>query len=217
MEVTLTVPNSWETISLKKYLAYLKDVESYKDNEEALTAITLLHFCNIKPEWISGISIQDLNMLKSKLSQFLGNQEQELQRKINIDGRAYGFEPNLSQIAYGAYLDITKWDTFTIDENWPKIMNILYRPITMEKEGMYTIKPYEGDANYEKFLDVSMDIHFGALFFFINLSTDLLSATLNYTMEEDIPQSIKRVLERSGELIQHLSPSQKMTFLDLMK
>lgn len=217
MEVTLTVPNSWETISLKKYLAYLKDVESYKDDEEALTAVTLMHFCNIKPEWIGGISIQDLNMLKSKLSQFLGNQEQELQRKIFIDGQAYGFEPNLSQMSYGAYLDITKWDTFTIDENWPKIMSILYRPITMEKEGMYQIKPYDAIDNHQKFLDVSMDIHFGALFFFINLSTDLLNATLNYTKEMDIPHDIKRVLERSGELIQHLSPSQKMTFLDLMK
>ncbi len=217
MQVELTVPNSWETITLRKYLAYLKDTENYKDNEEAVTAVTLMHFCGIQPEWLGGININDLNMLKYKLNQFIGNQEHPLQRKIFIDGQAYGFEPNLSTMAYGAYLDITKWDTFTIDDNWAKIMNILYRPIIMEKEGLYTIKPYEGDANYEKFLDVSMDIHFGSLFFFINLSTDLVNDTLKSMMGMDIPQDMKQTLERNGEVIQHLLRSQTMTSLDLMK
>lgn len=217
MQVELTVPTSWETVTLRKYLAYLKDAENYKDDEEAVTAATLMHFCGIQPEWLSGINISDLNMLKYKLNQFINNQEHPLQRKIFIDGQAYGFEPNLSTMTYGAYLDITKWDTFTIDDNWAKIMNILYRPITMEKEGMYTIKPYEGDANYEKFLDVSMDIHFGALFFFINLSTDLVNDTLNSMMGMDIPLDMKQTLAKNGEVIQHLLRSQTTTSLDLMK
>jgi hypothetical protein len=217
MQVELTVPTSWETITLRKYLDYINDAKNYEGDAEAVTAITLWHFCGLKPELMNKVSVQSLALLKHKLNQFIGNQEQELQRKIWIDGQAYGFEPNLSTMSYGAYLDITKWDTFTIDENWAKIMNILYRPITFEKEGMYTIKPYDGKDNHEKFLDLGMDIHFGALFFFINLSRDLLNATLNYMTEEDIPQSIKQTLVRSGELIQHLSPSQKMTFLDLMK
>lgn len=217
MQVELTVPTSWETVTLRKYLAYLKDAENYKDDEEAVTAATLMHFCGIQPEWLSGINISDLNMLKYKLNGFINNQEHPLQRKIFIDGQAYGFEPNLSTMTYGAYLDITKWDTFTIDDNWAKIMNILYRPITMEKEGMYTIKPYEGDANYEKFLDVSMDIHFGALFFFINLSTDLVNDTLNSMMGMDIPLDMKQTLAKNGEVIQHLLRSQTTTSLDLMK
>lgn len=217
MQVELTVPTSWETVTLRKYLAYLKDAENYKDDEEAVTAATLMHFCGIQPDWLSGINISDLNMLKYKLNQFINNQEHPLQRKIFIDGQAYGFEPNLSTMTYGAYLDITKWDTFTIDDNWAKIMNILYRPITMEKEGMYTIKPYEGDANYEKFLDVSMDIHFGALFFFINLSTDLVNDTLNSMMGMDIPLDMKQTLAKNGEVIQHLLRSQTTTSLDLMK
>jgi hypothetical protein len=204
MQVELKVPNSWETISLKRYLAYLKEIENYKDDEEAVTALTLLHFCGLQPEWLAGIAIADLNLLKAKLSLFIGNQEHELQRKIFIDGQAYGFEPNLSTMAYGAYLDITKYDTFSIDDNWAKVMSILYRPITTEKEGMYLTKPYDGTDNSEKFLELGMDIHFGALFFFINLSMDLLKDTLNYSMEMDMPLNIKQILERNGELTQHL-------------
>jgi hypothetical protein len=217
MQVELKVPNNWETITLKNYLAYLKDVENYKDDEDAVTAVTLLHFCGLQPEWLNGINVSDLNLLKAKLNQFIGNQEHELQRKIYIDGQAYGFEPNLSSIAYGAYLDITKYDTFTIDENWAKIMSILYRPIIEEKEGMYLIKTYDGTDNSEKFLDLGMDIHFGSLFFFINLSMDLANATLKYSMEMDIPHDIKQILARSGELTQHLSHSHKITYSDLMK
>lgn len=217
MQIELTVPNSWETITLKKYLAYLKDVKDYKDDEEAVSALTLWHFCGLKPDWMQKIAINDLAILKYKLSQFIGNQEHDLKKRIMIDDVEYGFEPNLSTMTYGAYLDITKFETFTIDENWPKIMSILYRPIIKDKEGMYLIRPYDGKDNHEKFLELGMDIHFGALFFFINLSTDLLNATLNYSMEMDIPQSIKQTLAKSGELIQHLSPSQKTIFLNLMK
>jgi hypothetical protein len=217
MQVELKVPNSWETISLKKYLDYVKEVENYKDDEEAVTAITLFHFCGLQPEWISGISVSDLSLLKSKLNQFLYKHEHDLQRKIFIDGQAYGFEPNLSNMAYGAYLDITKYNTFTIDDNWAKIMSILYRPITSETSGMYLIKPYDGEDNSERFLNLGMDIHFGALFFFINLSMDLLNATLNYTKEMGIPPNIKPILERSGQLIQHLSHLQTTTSLSLNK
>ena len=205
MQVELKVPNSWETITLKKYLAYLKDIENYKDNEEAVTAITLLHFCGLQPEWLKGIAIADLNLLKTKLNLFIGNQEHELQRKIYIDGKSYGFEPNLSTMSYGAYLDITKYDSFGIDDNWAKIMSVLYRPITMEKEGMYLIEPYSGKDNSSKFLELGMDIHFGCLFFFINLSMDLLKDTLNYSMEMDLPHNIKQILEKSGAPTQHLS------------
>ncbi len=217
MEVEIKVPNSWETISLKRYLAYLKEVENYKEDEEAVTMLTLMHFCGLQPEWIKGIGIGDLNLLKGKLNQFIGKQEHELQRKIFIDGQAYGFEPSLSTMAYGAYLDITKFDTFTIDDNWAKIMSVLYRPIIQEKEGMYLIKTYDGSDNSEKFLELGMDIHFGALFFFINLSMDLLKDTLNYTMEMDIPHDIKQILERNGDLTQLLSPYRKTTYSDLTK
>jgi len=217
MQVKLTVPNSWETISLKKYLDYVKEIENYKDDDEAVTAITLWHFCGLQPEWMDKVSVDDLTLLKSKLTKFLYNHEHELQRKIMVDGQTYGFEPNLSKMAYGAYLDITKFNTFTIDDNWANIMSILYRPITSEINGMYLIKPYDGTDNSEKFLKLGMDIHFGALFFFINLSTDLLSATLNYTKEMGIPHNIKPILERSGHLIQHLSHLQTTTSLNLNK
>jgi hypothetical protein len=85
-------------------------------------------------------------------------------------------------------------------------MNILYRPVDKKINKYYTIKPYTGEDNSEKFLDVPMHVHFGALFFLFNLLTDLLSATLKSSMEMDLPHNIKPILQRSGHhMLQLLS------------
>ena len=133
----------------------------------------------------------------------MGKTDFPLQRLIHIDGIEYGFEPNLSNIAYGAYADITQYGTLAIDDNWAKVMSILYRPVTNKVRDTYEIQKYNGEINGDKFLDVSMDIHFGTLFFFVNLSTELLRSILNYTKVEEFPHNIKSILERSGQLIPH--------------
>ena len=35
-EIKLKVPTSWEAVTLKDYLALRKDMETYKDNDEAV-------------------------------------------------------------------------------------------------------------------------------------------------------------------------------------
>jgi hypothetical protein len=130
-----------------------------------------------------------------------------MQKFVTIDGVEYGFEPNLSQMTYGAYVDISKFETFNIDKNWQKIMNILYRPVVRKKGDMYSIKPYIPNDDDSKWLDVGMHVHFGALFFFVHLSTDLLSSILKSTMEMELPHNIKQILARSGEVMQPFTSS----------
>jgi hypothetical protein len=201
-ELELNVPTSYDDITLAKWLNLQKELENYSEDEEATTAIMLYHLCGLDPAYMKNIAMNDYNVLKAELTNFLSETQLPLQKTIWIDGVEYGFEPNLSDMAYGAYADITKYDTFTIDENWAKIMSILYRPITDRKGDMYSIKPYDGEIDGTKFLEVSMSAHFGALFFFVNLSMDLLKGILSYTMETDIPHNMRQILVRSGQLIQ---------------
>jgi hypothetical protein len=163
----------------------------------------LYHLCGLEPKYLKSISIDDYAVVKTQLESFLGNTELPLQRIIKIDGKEYGFEPNLSQMSYGAFADITQYKDLTIDKNWAKIMSILYRPIKHKKGEMYSIDAYDGEMREEMFLNVSMDIHFGVLFFFVNLLMDLLKGILKSTMEKDIHPNIKQILERSGRLIPH--------------
>jgi hypothetical protein len=206
-ELTINIPQSYEDITLKKWLALQTEMENYKDDEEAVTAVIFYHLCGLDPNQLKGLSLEDYTMIKKDIEDFIGKTELPLQKFVTIDGVEYGFEPNLSQMTYGAYVDITKFETFTIDKNWQKIMNILYRPIERKKGDMYSIKPYVPNEDDDKWLEVGMHVHFGALFFFVHLSTDLLSSILKSTMEMELPHNIRQILVRSGEVMQPFTNS----------
>jgi len=204
-EVTIKIPTSYADISLKRYLALQKEMDNYKDDEEAMTAVMLYHLCGLDPNYLKGLAVENYNEIKTEIGRFISDIQLELQRFIDVDGVLYGFEPNLSNMTYGAYSDITKYQQIQIDDNWANIMSILYRPVTKRQGDMYSIEPYSGELKPELFLNVPMDIHFGALFFLLNLSTDLLKDILNSTMEMEAPANIRSILQRSGHLTQLLT------------
>ena len=145
------------------------------------------------------IDAETYTKIKADLNEFLANTNYELQKFITIDGVEYGFEPNLSKMSYGAYLDISKWDTITIDDNWAKIMDVLYRPVERKVGKMYEIRPYNGEVDENKWLGVTMDKHFGTLFFFSDLLKDLANSTQKSLIQQlGMLPSIKSVLERNG-------------------
>ena len=202
----------WKDITLKRYLDMMADIDAYKDDQEAVDALMLHHLCGIPYEEIPNVSAESYKILKVKLSQFLKPEDMDLQRFITIGGVEYGFEPNLSTMTYGAYADISQYDTVSIDKNWAKIMSILYRPVTKkDKHGLYTIQQYDGKLDEKKWLEVTMDIHFGTLFFFLNLQMDLMKDTLNSLTETEVPHNIKSILAESGEAIQRYSTLLKAT------
>jgi hypothetical protein len=212
-EIELKVPTSYADITLRKWLAMSKDMANYKDEEDAATALMFMHLCGLDVEYTQKLSIDSYNTLKDELLSYMNNTDLPLQRFVTIDGIEYGFEPNLSEMAYGAYSDITAFKNLTIDDNWSKIMSILYRPVTNKRNrGMYSIKSYDGKMEHEKFLDVSMDVHFGALFFFVHLSMDLLNFTLSSMTQTEYPANLKQILERSGTLMEqsYLSPMETL-------
>lgn len=203
-EISIVVPNSWSAITLRKYIELTKDLKSFEGEEDAQTAAMFFHLCNLEPLILPKIDAETFLRIKDTLYSFLSDNQLPLQQKINIKGVQYGFYPNLSKIEYGAYVDISKYNEMELDEKWAEVMSILYRPITKEIGGLYEVEPYSGKLDREMWLDVGMDVHFGAWFFFINLSKELLKGILNYTKEEGFPPNIKSILERSGEIIQAL-------------
>lgn len=208
-EIKIEVPKSWKGVTLKDYLALRKDMETYKDNEEAITACLLHHICKFPLEYLQQMDIDTYVAIKRDLASFFTKTDYPLQRFIMIDGVEYGFEPNLSQMAYGAYLDISKYETMNIDTNWASIMSILYRPVVKKSGALYDIEPYSGNIDSSKFEGVTMDIHWGAIFFFNNLLKDLLNVTLKSLTEEltgmHWPPKLKQILLESGEATHQLS------------
>ena len=204
-EIQIKVPTNWKGVTLNQYLKLQKDLVAYGDDEIAYVATLLYHLCGVKPEWIPQLPTDTLNAIKTDLRGFMGDSNYELQRIITINGKEYGFEPNLSTMAYGAYLDITKHEIITIDKNWNKIMSVLYRPIKSKTGPLYTIENYDSKKSKPEIFDeVGMDVHFGAMFFFLHTLGDLVNDTLNSLKEVELPHNIKSTLEKNGEVIRQL-------------
>ena len=209
-EIKIEVPTKWSAVTLRQYLALRKDLDTYAGEEEAITAVLFHHLCKFPLEYVQQLNIDTYIAIRQDLINFFNNVDLPLQKFIQIDGVQYGFEPDLSRMAYGAYVDISKYETFEINEKWAEIMSILYRPVINTTGKLYDIKAYDGNIDGEKFMDVSMDIHFGTLFFLKTLLKDLLKDTQkSLTGLTGLPQNIKSVLEKNGNLIQALSNSHK--------
>jgi len=178
-ELKIVVPKDWSAITLREYLRFQKDLEIYGEEETGYMACLLHHFCKVPTDYIGQLPSDMYGEIKVDLMEFIGKTDLPLQRIIKIGDKEYGFEPNLSKIAYGAYLDITKYDTLTIDENWAKIMSILYRPIKKKSGALYDIESYKGIENGELFQNVGMDVHFGTMHFFLTLLQGLQNYILN--------------------------------------
>jgi len=202
-QITITVPTDWSAVTLKKYIQLQKDLETYKDNEDAVTAVLFHHLCGVGADIVQRLDINTFQNISLDLGRFMNKTEYPLQRIIKIGDIEYGFEPNLSEIAYGAYVDLSKYETLKMDEKWAEAMSILYRPITKKVGEFYEIRPYEGMILDELFLDVPMDVHFGAMGFFFSILKDVQKGILNYLSQtKEIPPSILSILEENGRATQ---------------
>lgn len=203
--IQITVPTDWSAITLEKYLKLHNDLKSYEGIDAAQTALLFYHLCDLPNDYLMGLDVDTFTKIKGDLEGFMQRTDLPMQKIITIDGKEYGLEPNLGKIAYGAYLDIAKYETFQIDNNWAKVMSILYRPITKRVGDLYEIEKYNGNIDGDKFLSLGMDIHFGALFFFVHLLEELPSFILKSLKDTPgIPPNIKSTLEKSGEAIAQL-------------
>jgi hypothetical protein len=212
----ITIPTEWKDITLGKWLLIQKDLDGYKDEPEAQLHILIHHFTGLEIDDILRMDGTSYNTLKEKITNFQSPDDLELTRFVTIDGVEYGFEPNLANISYGAYVDITQYESVTIDKNWAKVMSILFRPVKKKMGELYEIEPYNGIIDEEKWLDVTMDVHYGALFFFLHTSMDLMQGILNSLKETEIPPNIKSILEKSGKVMHqytnlHLGISKEWT------
>ena len=201
-ELSIEVPKDWSAVTLRDYLKLKRDMETYKDNEEAITACLFHHLAHFPLEYLQQLDIDTYIAIKKDLVSFFNNIELPLKRFITIDGVQYGFEPNLSQMAYGAYVDISKYESLEINDKWADIISILYRPVIKHNGALYDIKTYDGVIDGEKWLDTTMDLHWGCLFFFKDLFKDLLKDTQKSLMGElaemNLPPMLKRILEENG-------------------
>ena len=128
------------------------------------------------------------------------NEKSKFQKTFYLDGKEYGFIPNLEQMKSGEYIDLTN----NLGKDILASMAVMYRPITRKFKDVYDIEKYNGTDNKEIFKNASISVYLGAQVFFWNLTNDLLKLMPQYLEKELTAEQIAD-LEKNGVGLSQLS------------
>ena len=181
MKLQLQIPDTIQDITLRQYMEFDKiNIEGNQDST-FLMQKTVEIFCNVSLDLTLQIKFNDLRDITNHIYSLL-EKETDLVPVFKLDDIEYGFIPKLDDITLGEYIDLDNY--LGSWKNMHKAMSILYRPIEYRKAERYIIEDYNGTDSATKMFDVPLNIPLGAMVFFWNLRSELLSLSLNYTRKE---------------------------------
>ena len=188
MRVEILVPERLSEITLEQYQRFTALDQSA--DPDFLMRKMLDIFCGVKD--ILKVKKKDVDRVASHLTELL-SQKAPLVTRFNLDGKEYGFIPNLEEITFGEFVDLDnllKWDTMH------RAMAVLFRPVLNKSGEMYTIEDYDTSTKYD-LRKMPLDAALGALVFFWTIAKELSLDSLLYLMSEKKEVSASTVREVS--------------------
>lgn len=196
----ITLPESSADITLLQYQKYYdllqRDLDIYQFNQRKIQIFT-----GIKPNEFKAIKQKDLEDMLIQIDKGLETPAQFV-NTFFIDDVEFGFIPNLDKITGGEYFDLSKYGTEV--ETLNNLMAVLFRPIK-NKDAFknYSIVDYLGTAEWADIMKLTpMNVVNGALFFFLNLSTELVNYTQKYMRGEQVREKSQVTTLKSGDGMQ---------------
>ena len=165
--------SKWSDVTLEKWIKLI-DYNNGTKSSEALE--TIAELSNIPKKLIKELELKDVAVIMNSIAKLQKKQDSSLKRIIEIEGKRYGFHPNLDEITLGEWSDIETMIGNDIEKNMPELMAILYRPIKEEKNDVYTIDAYDGNIRIraEQMKKMSAEQVQSALLFFYNFGNVFL-------------------------------------------
>ena len=90
--------SKWSDVTLEKWIKLI-DYHNGTKSSEALN--TIAELSNIPKKLIKELELQDIAVIMSSISKLQTTQDSSLKRIIEIEGKSYGFHPNLDEITLG--------------------------------------------------------------------------------------------------------------------
>ena len=195
----IKLPESQSEITLGQYQKYLKLIERLENEELDVYTFNrrkIVLFTNLMFKDTAKIIQIDFDGIIKQIDIAL-NEQAVFKSKFKLGGVEFGFIPNVNDITSEEMMHLDALDSISqgefIDasnntnqiEDLHKLMAVLFRPITNKDSfGNYEIASYSGTKKYcELMKEVPLSIANGALFFFVNLATELQEAIQKSTKE----------------------------------
>jgi hypothetical protein len=143
MKLEITIPTELSEIKLSQYQKFIKIAKDNEDGEFLRQKMVQI-FCNIDLKDVATIKYKQVSEITAKMfDQF--TKKHQLIKSFKLNGKEFGFIPNLDDLKTGEYVDL---DTYIVDwDDIHKAMAVLYRPITRRQGEKYLIEEYEAQTN----------------------------------------------------------------------
>jgi hypothetical protein len=186
----IKVSLDYNTITVKQYVDFLNNEGNDIGQVSAIMGQSKDFVRQLTPEDIDKV----INGFRDVIATPLANH----QHKWN----GYGFIPDINKISFGEWLDL---DTNCKDfpKNLPKLLSILYRPISSEIGTKYKIEQYTSDhlANAKDFESMPLSVANGALLFFSTIESELVNTSLSF-LEQQIQTNLTKAMKMMEEELQ---------------
>jgi hypothetical protein len=175
--------SKWSDVTLEKWLKLI-EVETGSKTKEAEETIAAMS--NIPKDLINQLELKDIAVIMSKIGGLQAEEDSRLKRIIEVEGKEYGFHPDLDSITLGEYADIETFIKNGLEKNMPEVMAILFRPIKERNGNAYVIEAYDGEITMraEEMRKMSAEQVQSALVFFWTLGNELLKILPLYLTEQ---------------------------------
>ena len=187
----MRVPQNLSEITIEKYIKAINIIEN--EDVELVVMLRLLNLFSGKSlEQLVEYTLTELDKNYQHIAKVL-NEKPTFQKTFFLDGKEYGFIPNLEQMKSGEYIDLTN----NLGKDILASMAVMYRPITRKFKDVYDIEKYNGTDNKEIFKNAPISVYLGAQVFFWNLTNDLLKLIPQY-LEKELTAEQLADLEKNG-------------------
>lgn len=208
-KVSHSIPTRWDEIKLSLYLKYYASIKGLKPEDENYNEEVLRKFahyiCLLHENLFSSLEMETIQEISDTMATlFKQTATMPLVRTFKIGDTEYGFHPNLQELTYGEYVDLTLYgQKLWEDDNIYKFLSILYRPIKSKRGDEYILDDYSGTSQVRLDLfksHMTCDVVWGAVSFFLLLSLALVNSTTFYLTDLtlEIQQELKQTLAANG-------------------
>ena len=188
----IKVPTNINDIPLSEYQRYAK-VNIEDADKEFLLHKTIEIFCEMDIRDVAKLPIRTATDLLEEINSVL-EQDAPHTRRMVLEGREYGFIPDLAAMTLGEYVDLE--DGIKDVSQFHKAIAVLYRPIVKQHKDLYTIEPYSASPQaHELMKSAPFGEVSAALVFFYRIAKELSQASPRYlkTMEEKNKTTLEEV------------------------
>lgn len=218
IEIELSVPTALSDITLGQYQKYLKVLEDNEGADDFLALKTIEIFCKISLKDVLSIPAKDAEKVLGIITKAF-EEKPNLIRRFDLLDVDMGFEPQLENIALGAYIDVE--DNISDWSRMHKAMAALYRPVNFKSKDKYTVAPYDASEEVSNLMkEMPLDVVMSAMVFFYVLGKELLKAIPSYiqnNLTQEETYQLKQTLAQNGVGINQSTDSLEEMFSSLMQ